>query len=243
MTAGVLMAGADFALANGVLFGNNKYLSKGTPYTAVSNSKKLTFGFWIKRASTGAQAIYYAGGGGELVIEFNSSNKLRIRAEVVGTSTTALEVTTATTFNDTDWHNIIASFDMGNSSNRGIYVDDASDSSTWSTYTDNTLEWNVTDMSIAADLTGSTKLNADMAEFWLDYGTQIDLTFSANRRPFINDNNKPGNLGVNGSLVTGNKPTIYLSGDASEWYINKGYGGGFTLNGGALTNSTTSPAL
>lgn len=242
MTAGVLMAGAEIALTNGVLFAASPYLSKSTYYNGVSNGKKLSFSIWVNRITTGSQqSIYGAGGGGELIIEFNASNQLRVRAEAVGTSTTALEVTTATEFNDTDWHHVQVGFDMGNASNRGIAVDDAADSATWSTYTDTTLEWNVNQINFASAAGGGSLLNANVAEFWLDYNTFIDPTVEANRRPFINAYGKPGNLG-GGYVPTGAQPTVYLSGDASEWYTNKGYGGGFTLNG-SISNSATSPAL
>lgn len=236
------MAGADIALTNAVLFSASPYLSKSTYYSGVSNSKSLTFGFWVRRVTTGSQhSIYGAGGGGELIIEFTSADKLRVRAESVGTSTTALEVTTATTFNDTSWHHILVTFDMANSGNRSIYVDDSADAATWATYTDTTLEWNVNQINLGSAVGGGTLLNADLAEFWLDYGTNIDFSTTANRRPFISATGKPGVLG-GGAVPTGSLPTVYLSGDASEWYTNKGYGGGFTLNG-TISNSVTSPTL
>src|SRR6185295_18112501 len=41
----------------------------------------------------------------------------------------------------------------------------------------------------------------------------------------------PVSLGSNGSTPTGSAPLVFMSGDISAWFTNKGTGGGFTLSG------------
>ena len=83
---------------------------------------------------------------------------------------------------------------------------------------------------------GSNKFNGDLADFWLDPGTYIDLSDPANRRKFRDASGNPVYLGADGSKPTGTAPDIFLSGNTEDWHTNKGTGGGFTENG-ALTDS------
>lgn len=54
----------------------------------------------------------------------------------------------------------------------------------------------------------------------------------ANRRKFFDNLGGYKNLGTDGSKPTGTSPAIFLWGNADEFYINKGAGGGsFTVNG------------
>src|SRR3546814_17811034 len=81
----------------------------------------------------------------------------------------------------------------------------------------------------------------DGADLWLDPGTYIDLSVTANRRKFVGSGAATSvDLGADGSTPTGTAPLVFLSGATADWHTNKGAGGGFTENG-ALTDAATDP--
>ena len=85
----------------------------------------------------------------------------------------------------------------------------------------------------------------DMADLYVnttDSIVQSDNTIStSDRRKFSTTDNKPVDLGSNGSTPTGHAPTIYLTGNASQWPNNAAGTGSFNEIG-TLTNATTSPS-
>ena len=81
----------------------------------------------------------------------------------------------------------------------------------------------------------------DMADFWLGVGQSLDLSIVANRRKFISFDKKPVELGQQGKMPTGTRPTIFFSGDVEQFPDNRGTGGPFTMLG-SLSNATTSPS-
>lgn len=88
--------------------------------------------------------------------------------------------------------------------------------------------------------TGQLPPVQDMADLWIDVGMAIDFSVQANRRRFINATLKPVDLGTNGELPTGSRPTFFFSGDAGKFAVNKGTGGPFVVTG-SLTNASSSP--
>lgn len=68
----------------------------------------------------------------------------------------------------------------------------------------------------------------DVADIYIAFGQWLDLTNPANVAKFIAAG-KPVDLGADGSTPTGTAPTIFFSGDASEFATNKGLGGAFVL--------------
>lgn len=75
----------------------------------------------------------------------------------------------------------------------------------------------------------------DMAEVWIGSGQSLDLSIVANRRRFITFDKRPVHLGNQGRGPTRRRPTIYFSGDAQAFPINRGTGGAFELVG-SLSN-------
>lgn len=84
--------------------------------------------------------------------------------------------------------------------------------------------------------TPSTFLTAYIADFYLTVEETLDITVSGNRAKFAPTFDK----GSDGSNVTGTRPEMMFSGDASTWEANKGNGGTFTDHG-VLTNAAASP--
>ena len=65
-------------------------------------------------------------------------------------------------------------------------------------------------------------------------GTSLDLDDEATRRKFRDANGKPVALGEHCEKPTGMEPAACMTGDPAMWFLNKGYGAGFTVNGDGL---------
>ncbi|MGE0252004.1 MAG: hypothetical protein AB7G80_04990 [Dongiaceae bacterium] len=75
-----------------------------------------------------------------------------------------------------------------------------------------------------------------IAEFWLDTSllSPFDMSLAAKRRTFIDPNNKPAYLGPHGNLPLGVNPKIYLNRLATQFGVNAGTGGNFSISGSLL---------
>ncbi len=132
---------------------------------------------------------------------------------------------------------------MTNVSNRHCYINDVS-SYTDIAYIDDIIDLDTEGLwRIGASTSGaaSGKLDGDIADLRIDFGTYIDLSVEANRRKFISSSGRPVDLGSDGSVPTGSAPDIFLSGDTATWHTNDGVGGGFTENGALTDGATVTP--
>ncbi|MEZ5902400.1 MAG: LamG-like jellyroll fold domain-containing protein [Alphaproteobacteria bacterium] len=236
--------GKPLYIPNAVNFdGTNDWLNIAGALTGVTDTKLVTGSFWIKRYETADQfsVIHLNAGGGEerFRVFIDSSDRMLILAEQAD-PTRELSSQLATVFNDTGkWHHVMFSFDMSDTGKRYVYVDGVADATTYFNYVDATINASgSTDIRIGGNST--QKSNTDFADFWLDFGTYLDLSDVNIRRQFIDANGFPVNLGTDGSRPTGSPPDIFLSGATASWHTNKGTGGGFTENG-ALTDAITDP--
>jgi hypothetical protein len=239
--AGWFHTGLGSYSPNGVTFdGTNDYVID-TP--AIDDSKRMTGSFWFRRdtADTSVDAAIHTRTGSALNIDARadgSGGDIFISARNAG-GTTILRASSSTNTNDGDWHHVLFSFDLADTGKRHLYIDGVSELAT-TTYTDDTMRLTGFPHAIGADTAGANKLNGDLADYWFEAGTYIDLSVAANRQKFISDNGVPMYLGSDGTLPLGKSPDIFLSGATDDWHTNKGTGGGFTENG-ALTDSSTQP--
>ena len=88
---------------------------------------------------------------------------------------------------------------------------------------------------------GDASYISDLAYIWFDNSSAMDISIEANRRKFIDANGCPVNLGASGQTPTGSQPILYLNGDSTEFYINKGSGGNFTESGTIGDGTDTCP--
>lgn len=105
--------------------------------------------------------------------------------------------------------------------------------------------------SIGAGESGADKMGGDIAMFYLNYSnTFFDLSIEANRRKIITADGKPVNPGIDGSLVTGTAPQVFMvqnfgDSDPNNFAINYGNGGTtppiFFMNG-SPTIAPSSPS-
>jgi hypothetical protein len=234
----------------GVTFdGTNDYLSYGTSFGA--DSTQATGSFWFRRnGGNGTQQILYCVEGGttdcRFEIDLSTGNQIHVRGSSSGgggTGTTRVEATGSTVITDTNWHHVLYSFDLTNSSNRSIYLDGVAESPTWGTYSNAAIDFTRTSYSFGAFGGGTGKFNGDIADFWLDEATYMDLSAAANRALFRDGNGYPVDLGSTGNKPTGSVPDVFFSGaSVSTFNTNKADSVSWTLNG-ALTRANTQPAL
>lgn len=244
LTWGVLPCLARFGYSGGqtgpnaVNFdGTDTVLKRGAAITGATDSKQVTGSFWFRRQGglAVAQTIFAletAAGGAtnHFAITLETSNVLRI----LGTNaagTTILDVRTSAFTIDNQWHHVLFSFDLTSTSKRWIYVDDVSQLTTVTTYTNDTLDFTLLDASVGAEADGTLLLNADLADLWVAPGTYLDLSVFGNRRFFIDGTLRPVYLGSTGQTPTGSSPAVFLSNSIATWKTNLGTGGGFTLTG------------
>jgi hypothetical protein len=170
-------------------------------------------------------------------IDLSSGNKLHLVGRDTG-NTTVLDATGSTSIVDTNWHHILFSVDLSDSSKRHISLDGAAETPTWTTYSNTAIDFTRTSYAIGAFTNGTSKFIGDLADFYLDMGTYTDFSDAANREKFRDATGKPVNLGSDGSTPTGSTPEVFLSGGSlASWPVNKGTGGGYTVTG-ELTEST-----
>jgi hypothetical protein len=213
----------------------------------VNDGKQWTASFWFKfinPASGAAIELFDIQDSiSDISIIRQTSNRLDFNADNAAGSQ-ILRVRTNTNFVDTNWHHVLFSADLATGI-RHLYVDGASNiDGAIFTMTDDLM--NLTPDGAEGFIIGgsggnpSNQLNGFLSDFWIDFGTYVDLSVEANRRKFIDENGDPVYLGATGSLPTGSAPDVFLSGDTSTWHVNKGTGGGFTKNG-ELSDAITKP--
>jgi len=148
------------------------------------------------------------------------------------------------------YRTVLASWDLSQptSAESFIYIDDASDKGTETTYTSGTVDWSAPDnwaVSAENTTTFTSKWNGALAELYLAPGQYLDFSIEANRRKFIRADGKPVFLGHDGSRPTGVAPLIYQrlrKGEAvANFATNRGTGGDFTITG-TLDTASTSPS-
>jgi hypothetical protein len=110
------------------------------------------------------------------------------------------------------------------------------------------IDWSVADFVIGSDgwqnnglvYSLSEPFIGDFSDLYLDVSRAVDLSDPAIVAKIIS-NGKPVDQGADGSLLTGSRPLIYLSGDSTTYMNNKGSAGNFAVEG-TMTNATTSPS-
>jgi hypothetical protein len=232
--------GVAQAIKNGInlgtAFGGNSYdfrgqtvMSRSSALSGAAASKTFTFSFWFY-AKTLSGTIYTepAGptinfAGSDLAISgFNSSYS------------TVFGVSTGVTVGR--WYHVLASWDLANSSNRYLYINDAAVSPTYSDYTNDTIAINVNGTRYVGSTNGSSgKFDGNIAHLYYDT-TYRDLSTTSNRRLFVTAGLEPatGQASLN--------PLLYLPLNAATGAAtNSGTGGDFTATTGPFFDEGFGP--
>lgn len=140
----------------------------------------------------------------------------------------------------TGWHEIMFSCDLSDTGKRFLYVNgEQPDNITWTTYSNDSIDWTVDDVNVASNLAEGSLMNGCLAELMVD-DSYIDLSVQANREKF-RFHGKPVDPGTDGATAIGVQPLIYLSirsgGAAADFATNRGTGGNFTIIGTPVLSS------
>ncbi len=142
------------------------------------------------------------------------------------------------------WYHILTSWQSSPSRTQQLYVNDSSDLTAGTGYSDDGLPFTIAAPSgwaVGAGFGGSQKLNGALAELYFAPGQYLDFSVTGNRRKFITSLGKPENLGSDGSTPTGVAPALYLPNAAATINVNAGTGGDFVIHG-APTDASSNPS-
>lgn len=227
------LGGASYA-PNFVQFdGSNDYLTRGAGLTGLSDGKQLTISFWyydLNKNNDNQKLISTQSGGFQML--FDDVNG---RHNLIAGSAFNVSTPDDTDNFDANRHHIIISVDVTSTSKRWVYIDGVDASPNWNSYNNTNIDLTETNWSIGADPNSINKLQAAIADLWMD-DSYIDISNSDNLNKFIKDGN-PVDLGASGENPTGSSPILFHTGDASAFPTNAGTGGGMTENG-SLTDYT-----
>jgi hypothetical protein len=216
--------------------GSNDFLSRTTNVTGIADSKLVTVHFIVKGDdfSLTPNIILFSDGAGapKFYAVVTPAGKLQLVAWNAANSI-ILNVITTTTLYVGKNYSIEVSIDLSDTGKRYIYINGEAAGVTWTTYTDDFIDFTLASPRVRIGCDRNTAPSA----FWngsigdVYFDTQyIDLSAS---NPFYDtETDKPKFLGTTGELPTGSAPLIYLPMYASSAGTNLGTGGDFTVNSG-----------
>jgi hypothetical protein len=218
------MGGAYFA-------GSNDYLDNNA-LTGIADGKKGTLFTLIKfdnlasgteyiMWSTGARFRFFRLSTGVLMVECRNS-----------TGTVIFDARTSVSVVGTDTYAVMISWDLATSGSTRFYVDEVA-YNTPVTFTDDTIDYTVTEYTIGGDTVGGFDFTGNIYSFYFNSAEYIDFDIEANRRKFTDANGVPVFLGRNGELPTGTSPILFLGyNSGTDWVDNRGSATStFTVNG------------
>lgn len=226
--------------------GTNDYLSRGSKLTGAADGKQGLVSFWVNPQLAATNQYIYIGQNLSSLMRYqaflNTTNQIQFDARN-SAGTTILSMQSASgAFGTAGWRHVLATWDLAAGVGQ-IYVNDVSDRAGSPTLTNDTIPYSsdTSFFNVGANTSAALKLNAYIADLYINFATTLDLSVEANRRKFISSGLKPVSLGANGETPTGSSPIVFLANPLASWETNLGTGGGFTENG-ALTAAPSSPS-
>ena len=223
--------------------GGSDYLSRTTAPTGIANGKQFTWSFVTLSNSASTGHI--------LTISTSTSYRVRVYASgsavnfefynSAGTRILGFEIVSPDFV--TGRNNVICmSVDLSDTAKRHIFLNGVAYATTWSPYTNDNINFNVTTTPryyICAGNVPSLYYNGKLGALWFNT-SYIDLSVADNLAKFVTGTGidaKPVDLGANGELPTGTSPLIYLPMYGNNAGKNYGTGGDFTVNSGPYTGA------
>lgn len=218
--------------------GSTGYLSRTSAIAGVSNGKVVSGCIWITMddistprifqiftnagsASSGRRFMIYATSGTLYIEGYNSAGTQILLASKA--SAFAADVTYCLQF----------CIDLSNASNRAVYLNGVSQSMTWTTYSNDSMELSAPRVTVGANWTGSIYnifYDGKLSEFY--FTTEyIDFTQEANRLKFRDAFGNPVNLTQQIEAAAIPAPAIYMRFPPTSFGTNSGTGGNFTVTG------------
>ena len=222
--------------ANPVRFdGSSDVLINGADLSGSADTKLWTGSVWTRRISIGVEHNIAFGVGIAYQVRFTGGNVFHVFGENAAGST-ILSITSTNTITNTAWHHFLWSVDMTDVAKSRIYIDDVAETTiVLIAFTNDIIDFTITDHSIGGRTNAANKINAELADLQMWFGVYSDFNTTANRRNFISASGAPVDP-VTAAAALGT-PIVLMSGATSSWHTNDGSGGGYTLTG-ALTDGT-----
>ena len=203
--------------------GATDYLD-GNALTGIADGKKFTFVCKIRfaNAATGTEDIIDNTGTQFSVRRVSSGNISVVGENSAGTlilsvRSDGLECASAGTYT------IAMSGDLAVAGSAQIYINDIDSTLVEGTFTDDTLDYTVTEYSIGATAAGAGKFTGDLYFVYFNSETNINFDTGSNRRAFFDADNVPVFMGSHGELPTGTPPILFLAyDDFGNWPRNRG---------------------
>lgn len=214
------------------LDGSADYLSR-TSLTGIADSKLVTCAFAISPSSV-ASRTQLSFDGNKFSIGINASGQFVIKgANAAGASILSATVTSPIAVIGRNYV-VALSADMANASNRAVTVNGVAATVTWTTYTDDAIDFTNAAYNIGRLTTATEYTQGKLGNVFFDT-KYIDLSQPANLAKFVTGTGidaKPADLGANGEKPFGTPPLIYLPMYGNNAGKNYGTGGDFTVNSG-----------
>lgn len=221
--------------------GTTTYLDTNA-LTGIADGKKFTW-VGIRRFANAASAneVLFACTSSNFRILRGSTGNITVTAKNSAGTVILNQVTTGLPCAAAGQYIFLISADMGTAGSYRIYINDLKPSVTSTTFTDDTIDFTVTEYAVGADQTGANFFAGDDYEVYFNTATNLDFDTVSVRRKFYDVNLVPVSLGSNGELPTGSRPTLFLGyGNSDTWYENRGsaLSTSFVKNG-AIADATT----
>ena len=203
-----------------------------------SDSDKGIISIWFRRDTTGNIETLHALSISHVRIRIIAGGQVQIFLRTF-LNITLLDINSGSTFiTDTNWHHILASWNLVATPVSWFYLDDV-DVEIVTLKITGTVDWTTSTNRIGAnsDTTPGEFFNGCMSEFYIQIGEFLDLDTVANRRRFIDAAGNAVDLGVDGSTPTGTQPEVYIPGD--DFTDNKGANANLVASGSPVTCSNS----
>lgn len=233
-------SGAGYSAAACDFDGVDDRIKFSTSAVTMAAGKQLTFSGWFNFDSvTGHRFLVQARNGGSgpqwrFTMNPGAGNFIFFAHNAA--STTILNVNGSVTPTTGQWYHILFSCDLTSTSLRHFYINGASSVGAWTTYSNDTMVLDRTDLNIGADDGLGNDFDGEMGPLWID-NTYIDFSVSSNREKFADTAGDPVDLGPNGETPTGTAPDLYMKFITGSLGVNSGGDGGTgTLSGTSAGN-------
>lgn len=215
-------------------FSTTQYLRHTGALTGVSNGKTFSFVVWVRPdVLTTTRTVCRFVNGANLRFSLHFSSTQFVVQARNSSNTTILNAGTGTVFATATQYCIQGSIDLANTSNRKIYVNGVLDTTTWTTYTNDNIDYaSSTDEAIGATYAAgkSDEFDGKIGEFY--FTTEyIDLSQEANRLKFRDAFGNPTDLPSAITAASVPTPAVYMRFPPTSFGTNSGTGGDFTVSG------------
>ena len=223
------------------LNGTSQYLSRTTALSGAVAGKAFTLGFCFNYDT--AQGTTFCIGTSDpfdrVLIRLNSSGGLNASAyNSTGSGVLGCSLPIGTFVLGRNYV-VVMTIDLSDVAKRSIYVNGVAASVTYTTYTNDTIDFNSNRVYVSKSSFGTYYVNGRLGNVFFDT-KYIDLSQPANLAKFVTGTGidaKPADLGANGEKPFGTPPLIYLPMYGNNAGKNYGTGGDFTVNSGPFAGA------